>query len=286
MNTKYIIATVLLVIIVVASVLGYLAYTGTFSSSKPTLRVFMASSLVDVVNNMTQAFEKANNCNIVVNEASSSTLYTQITSGSPCDVFMAANNKWTNDLNSSQLVYDNWYNSDFTTNTLCIIIAQGNPKNITSLASLVQPGIRLIIADPSVPVGEYANDTLINIDATWGNSTSPLYVTSGAYLNYGDNFAKNVVSYEDTDENIVGDVSLNVGTADAGLVYVSDWAYANMTGATVSFLPIPAAVNTVGTYGICIPSEATHTTLAEKFMDYWLSPQGQALLTEFGFGST
>ena len=82
---------------------------------------------------------------------------------------------------------------------------------------------------------------------------------------------KNVVSYEDTDENIVGDVSLNVGTADAGIVFVSDWAYGNMTGAQVQFLPIPASVNTVGTYGICIPSEATQTALAQKFMNYWLS---------------
>lgn len=286
MNTKYIIATVLIVIIVVASVLGYLAYTGKFSSSKPTLRVFMASSLVNVVNNMTQSFEKANNCNIVVNEASSSTLYTQITSGSPCDVFMSANNKWTNKLNSSNLVYGDWYNSAFTTNTLCIIVAAGNPKNITGLLSLIQPGVRLIIADPSVPVGEYANDTLTAIDATWGNSTSPLYVSSGAYVNYGVNFDKNVVSYEDTDENIVGDVSLNVGTADAGFVYVSDWAYAKMTNTQVQFIAIPSAVNTVGTYGICIPSEATHTALAEKFYDYWLSSQGQALLTEFGFGSS
>lgn len=285
MNKKYL-GIVLAVVVIVAAVLGVLAYNGTFSPKKTTLTIFAASSLTNVIANMTQAFETANNCNIVVNSASSSTLYTQITSGSPCDVFLSANNKWTNDLNSSKLVYGNYYNSSFTTNTLCIIVAQGNPKNITGLLSLIQPGVRLVIADPSVPVGEYANDTLTAIDATWGNASSPLYVSSGAYVNYGVNFDKNVVSYETSDENIVGDVSLNVGTADAGFVYVSDWAYAKMTAEKIQFLSIPAAVNTVGTYGICIPSEATHTALAEKFWNYWLSPQGQALLTEFGFGTT
>ena len=85
-------------------------------------------------------------------------------------------------------------------------MAAGNPKNITSLADLVNPGVKLIVADASVPVGEYANVTVYNIAATWGNQSSPQYVTSGIFLNYPAKFAANVVSYEDTDENIVGDV--------------------------------------------------------------------------------
>jgi molybdate transport system substrate-binding protein len=283
MNTKYL-AIILAVIIICASVLGYLAYNGTFSAKKPTLIVFAASSLTNVIANMTQAFESANNCKIVVNSASSSTLETQIVSGSPCDVFLSANIKWNKALNSSGLLYQDYY-TNFTKNSLCIIVAAGNPKNITSLADLVKPGVRLIVADPSVPVGEYANDTVYAIAATWGNPSSPLYVTSGAYLNYPAKFAKNVVSYEDTDENIVGDVSLNVGTADVGIVFVSDWAWGNMTHEQVQFLPIPSVVNTVGTYGICIPKESTQIALSQKFENYWLSFQGQALLKEFGFGT-
>ncbi len=283
MNKKYL-AIALVVIIVVAGALGYLAYNGTFSAKKPTLIVFAASSMTNVIANMTQAFETANNCKIVVNSASSSTLETQIVSGSPCDVFMSANNKWTIALDSSGLLYQNYYNN-FTKNSLCIIVAAGNPKNITSLADLVKPGVRLIVADASVPVGEYTNDTVYNIAATWGNASSPLYVTSGAYLNYPAKFAANVVSYEDTDENIVGDVSLNVGTADAGIVFYSDWVYGNLTHAQVSYLLIPDSVNHIGIYGICIPSESTQIALSQKFENYWLSAQGQALLTEFGFGT-
>jgi molybdate transport system substrate-binding protein len=283
MNKKYL-AITLVVIIVVAGALGYLAYNGTFSPKKTTLIVFAASSMTNVIANMTQAFETANNCKIVVNSASSSTLETQIVAGSPCDVFMSANNKWTIALDSAGLLYQNYYNN-FTKNSLCIIVAAGNPKNITSLADLVKPGVRLIVADASVPVGEYTNDTVYNIAATWGNASSPLYVTSGAYLNYPAKFAANVVSYEDTDENIVGDVSLNVGTADAGIVFYSDWAYGNLTHAQVSYLPIPDVVNHIGIYGICIPSESTQIALSQKFENYWLSPQGQALLTEFGFGT-
>ena len=205
-----------------------------------TLHVSIASSLTNVVANMTQAFDQANNCNLVVNSAGSNTLYTQITQGFPCDVFMSADIKWTQQLNNSNLLYNNYY-TNFTTNSLEVILSQGNPKGIISLADLVKPGVKIVVADPSIPSGSYTNTTLAKIDATWGNSSSPLYINSGAYVNYNATFHQNVVSYEVTVENVVGKVSLNLGTADAGIVFVSDATYGTMTGSQVQFLPIPKA---------------------------------------------
>ncbi|MGA3112115.1 MAG: substrate-binding domain-containing protein, partial [Candidatus Bathyarchaeia archaeon] len=143
MNTKYL-AIILAIIIIVASSVGYLAYTGALNANPKapnsptptptaspakntptptattsvspspspvvttsptptptptptpaTLTVFIASSLTNVVANMTAAFDKQYNCNIVVNSGSSSTLEQQIVAGSPCDVFMSADTKWT-----------------------------------------------------------------------------------------------------------------------------------------------------------------------------------------------
>ena len=111
-----------------------------------------------------------------------------------------------------------------------MIIAQGNPKGITSLADLAKPGVKLVLPDPSVPSGSYANTTIWKIDSTWGNASSPLYVTSGAYFNYNYSVHQNVVSYELTVENVVGKVSLNIGTADAGIVFVSDAVYGQLSG--------------------------------------------------------
>lgn len=235
---------------------------------------------------MTAAFDKQYNCNIVVNSGSSSTLEQQIAAGSPCDVFMSADTKWTNTLATSNLVYNN-FNTNFTSNSLCVIIAQGNPKNITSLADLASTAtgankIHVVVALTSVPVGSYTNQTLTKINNTWGNPSSSSY--NPAYANYYNNFENNVINSLQTDEQVVGAVNLNVGVADAGIVYYSDEAYANLIGETVQFLPIPAAVNTVGIYGICIPTQTTQVTLAQTFYNYWLSTQGQALLTQFGFG--
>jgi molybdate transport system substrate-binding protein len=252
--------------------------TPTQTAAPTELRIFIASSLIHVVQNMTAQFEKDNSVKLIINSDSSSALYTQITSGSPCDVFMSADQKWTRNLNtSSPYLLNNRY-VNFTTNSLAVILAPGNPASITALADLVKPNVKVVVAAPSVPAGSYANSTVWKIETKWGPSDS-------AYLNYNATFYQRVVSYENTVENVVGKVSLNLGTADAGIVFVSDAIYGQMTGAQVTFISIPADVNTKGTYGIGVVGSTTHSELAQRFMDYWSSTTGQALLTQFGFNS-
>lgn len=292
MNTK-LIATAAIIIIAVASSATYLVYNDALTSNPSptpepiTLRIFIASSLYPVVNNMSNAFEQANNCDLIINSGSSSTLYTQITAGSPCDVFMSADQKWTKNLNNSGLTIGNYQN--FTTNSLAVIIAQGNPKGITSLADLTNTGVKVVLADPTIPSGSYTNTTCYKINNTWGNPSSPSYVSNGSYVNFNETLHQNVVSYETSVENVVGKVSLNLGTAEAGIVFVSDAAYGQMSGSQVTFLSIPSSVNTRGTYGITVTPYTAQTSaqiaLAQKFMAFWSSTEGQTLLTQFGFNS-
>ena len=334
------IAAALVIIIVSASVAGYIVYTGTSNNANPSptptpaptpsptptasasptasptatvhptasptasptysptaspspsptpvpvnLRVDIASSLIHVVSNMTQAFEQANNCHLIINSDSSSALYTQITTGAPCDVFMSADQKWTKQLRTAGLLYGGSDYVNFTTNSLSVIIAQGNPKAITSLADLANPGVKLVFADPMIPSGSYTNTTCWKIDQTWGKVGNAAYVSNNSYLNYNATVHANVVNYQLTVEQVVGAVSVNLGTADAGIVFVSDAVWGNMTSTQVQFMPIPANVNTKGTYGIAIVQQTTQSALAQKFMDYWSTTQGQTLLTQFGFNS-
>lgn len=256
-------------------------------TSKPepvNLRVDIASSLIHVVQNMSSDFEKTNNVHLIINSDSSSALYTQIIAGSPCDVFMSADQKWTKQLNNSGLLYNNNY-VNFTINSLSVIIAQGNTRGITSLADLNNPEVKLVLADPSIPSGSYTNTTFWKIDQTWGKVGNAAYVSNGSYVNYNATVHQNVVNYQLTVEQVVGAVSLNLGTADAGIVFVSDAVWGNMTNTQVHFMSIPADVNTKGTYGIAVLQQTTQLALAQKFMDYWSSTQGQALLTQFGFNS-
>jgi molybdate transport system substrate-binding protein len=198
---------------------------------------------------------------------------------------MSADQKWTRNLNSTSPGLLNNRYVNFTTNSLAVILAPGNPAGITSLADLTKSGVKIVVAAPSVPAGSYANSTVWKINQSWGNPSSTQYVTSGVYQNYNATFYQRVVSYENSVEQVVGKVSLGLGTADAGIVFVSDAIYGQMTGAQVTFLPIDASVNTKGTYGIGVVGSTTHTDLAQKFMDYWSSDAGKTLLTQFGFNS-
>jgi molybdate transport system substrate-binding protein len=299
MNSKYASLSLIVIAVIIISSITYVYTTGGFGNPSPTptptptptatpiptateapteLRIFIASSLIHVVQNMTAQFEKDNNVKIVLNSDSSSSLYTQITSGVTCDVFMSADQKWTRNLNSNSpgLLNNNYVN--FTTNSLEVILAPGNPRGITTLADLVKSGVKIVSTAPSIPVSSYLNITLWKIESKWG----PTY---SAYQNYNATFHQRVVSYENTVENVVGKVSLNMGTADAGIVFYSDAIWGNMTNAGVTFLAIPSEVNTKGTYGIGVVGSTTHAELAQKFMDYWSLTAGQALLTQFGFNS-
>ncbi|MDR2719898.1 MAG: molybdate ABC transporter substrate-binding protein [Nitrososphaerota archaeon] len=283
MNTKYL-AIILIAVIAAASVIGYVAYSGTLNP--PTeLRVSIASSLIHVVEDMVPQFEKDNNVKIILNSDSSSTLYTQITAGSPADVYLSADQKWTKQLltNSPGLLHDRYEN--FTTNSIEVILSPGNPANIKTLSDLAKPGVKLVLAAPSVPAGSYANSTIWKIDSAWGNPSSPQYDTSGAYKNFNTSIYQNVVSYENSVEQVVGKVSLDIGTADAGIVFVSDGVYGTNTGAQVTFIQIPTDVNTRGTYGIGVVGSTQQPELAQKFMDYWLSNTGKEQLTKYGFNS-
>ena len=86
-------------------------------------------------------------------------------------------------------------------------------------------------------------------------------------------------------EDVVGKVSLGLGTVDAGVAFVSDATYATMVGSELSLIEIPDSVNTVGIYGIGIVGGVKNPELAQKYVNFWTSSQGQALLQKFGFGT-
>jgi molybdate transport system substrate-binding protein len=277
--------TLALVAIVLVAVTGYLAGTAFLSSTSATvveLRVFAASSLIHVIEDSKAEFEAANNCKIIVNSGGSNALYQQITAGSPCDVFLSADFKWTKQLATVNLTMGKYQN--FTTNTLTVLLPQDNQKTITSLLDLIKPDVKIIIADTSVPVGAYTNTTLTKIDATYGNPSSPQYL-GAEWEGYRAKFLANVVSYEATVEDIVGKVSLNLGTCDAGVAFISDVTYSEMSGAQLKYILVPSALNTHGTYGVAVISGTDNPDLAAKYMEYWLSSEGQTALQTYGFGA-
>jgi len=237
------------------------------ATPKPvTLTVFAAASLTGSFGEIGKDFEAANpGVTVTFNFAGSQVLRTQIEQGAPADVFASADEKNMSTLASENLVASG-ASQDFATNVLIVILPPNNPANVQTLADLAKPGLKLVLGDPSVPVGNYARQILANMskDPTYGSDFSTKVLA-------------NVVSNE-TDVKVVVS-KVNLGEADAGIVYVTD-ASAQPDLKSIS---IPNNYNVIAHYPIAALAKAPNAALASAFVAYVQSADGQAVMKKWGF---
>ena len=216
--------------------------------AKPVV-VFAAASL-------TEAFKALSTHDGFVwtyNFAGSPTLVTQIENGAQADVFASADTANMDRLEKDGLLAEPA--RVFAHNKLEMVVAAGNPKDIHRLADLARSDIIYISAGPTVPAGRYASQIL----AKAGVPVTPK-------------------SLETDVKSVVGKIEL--GEADAGIVYVTDVAAA---GVKVQGVPIPDSENVVATYPASVLKSARNRAWAEGFVSNLLSAQGQAVLRRYGF---
>ncbi|MFN8452777.1 MAG: molybdate ABC transporter substrate-binding protein, partial [Anaerolineae bacterium] len=234
-----------------------------------TLTVFAASSLTDAFNEIATTFEADHaGVDVVYNFGGSSTLATQLADGAPADVFASANNTQMNVARDAERISGS--PRTFVKNRLVLIVPADNPAGIASLRDLSNPGVKLVVASPGVPVRDYTDAMLEKLAA------SPAYGEE-----YRSAVLANVVSEEENVRQVSAKVAL--GEADAGIVYRSD-VTPDIADAVLA-LPIPDAVNTLATYPIAVTDNPADAALAQAFVDYVLSDAGQDVLVKWGFTS-
>ena len=229
-----------------------------------TITVFAAASLTDAFTEIGRAFENENSgVSVVFNFGGSQNLRTQIEQGATADVFASANTKEMDTLVSGNFVTQGTPKL-FLTNQLVVILPKNNPAGITSLQDLSKPNIKLILAAEEVPAGKYARQILDNLNPQFG-------------ADYKDKVLANVVSNEDNVRQAVTKVQL--GEADASIVYVSD----AVAVPELQRIEIPMGVNVIAKYPIAAMTKSTYSELANQFITYVLSSNGQTILKKWGF---
>jgi molybdate transport system substrate-binding protein len=188
--------------------------------------------------------------------AGSPTLVTQIQQGAPADVFASA------DQANMQKVVGGGFAGDtpsvFAHNKLEIAVQAGNPKHVTSVTDLASSAIKVVVCAPGVPCGTYSTTTF----GKAGITVKP-------------------VSQEPDVKSVLTKVTL--GEADAGIVYVTDVQSARAAHSQVEGVTIPDNLNTTAEYPIAELKTTQSDAAAKVFVDYVLSPAGQATLESFGF---
>lgn len=233
-----------------------------------TLTVLAAASLTESFTELGQLFEDQNEgVTVALSFAGSQALAEQLGQGAEADVFASANTKYM-----TAVVDEGRVNADaaqtFAYNKLTVIYPKDNPGEIATLQDLAKDGLMVILADETVPVGKYSQQFLDNAsaDANFGSD-------------YKEKVLANVVSFEDNVKAVVTKISL--GEADAGIVYVTDIT-ADAAESTEK-LDIPDELNTIGTYPIAPVADSANADLADAFVSFVLSEEGQAVLAKYGF---
>jgi len=225
---------------------GLLA-SGAAASSSSSVTVYAAASLTDAFPKIAPGAKYS--------FAGSNTLAAQIRQGAPADVFASANMSLPQGLHKDGLCSKPVV---FTRNTLIVIVPKSNPASIHTVYDLATPGVKVVVAAPSVPVGAYTRQVLKNM-----NLTSVL---------------KNVVSNETDVREVLSKIAF--GEGDAGFVYSTD---ARTVPGKVKTIRIPAWAQPKVQYGICVVSASSHKAAARAFVNKVLGPKGQKILRHYGF---
>ena len=223
-------------------------------STKETITIGAASSLTEAFTDIGTEFTRVHpDIDVQFTFASSGDLVTQITEGSPIDVFAAADTTSIEKLANAGT--DTSGSQVFASNSLAIIVGAGNPLGVSGLADLTDRELVLILADPSVPLGRYTEQVL----ASAGVEVQPS-------------------SLEQSAKAVVAKVVS--GEADAGIVYSSDVLSA---ADSASGVDIPSELNVRASYPIiALPGSET---AARLFVDFVMSDTGRSILAAHGFGA-
>jgi len=236
--------------------------SNTPQSAPVTLTVFAAASLTESFSEIANTFEASHpNVDVSLNFAGSNTLRAQIEQGAGADVFASANTKEMDALVTNRLVTEG-APQNFLTNRLVVITPTDNPAGLSMFGELTAPGLKLVLAAEEVPVGRYTRLMLDNAGADFKKQV-----------------LANVVSNENSVKQVLAKVQL--GEADAGIVYASD----AVAAPELPVIDIPSELNVLAEYPIATLTNAPYPEMADAFVAFVLSPEGQAILQKWGFST-
>jgi molybdate transport system substrate-binding protein len=190
----------------------------------------------------------------------------QLAQGAPADLFASADERQMHVATDAGRA-DPAAIRPFAANRLQVVLPQENRAGIAELNDLAIPGIKLVFADAAAPIGRYTQAMLAN---------------TAASTELSDGFeaavAKNVVSYEQNVRAVLSKIVLD--EADAGIVYQSD---AIAAGGQLQTIDIPDEINVTTLYPIAPILDSDAAMLAQAFIDFIATAEGQAILQDFGF---
>jgi molybdate transport system substrate-binding protein len=225
-------------------------------SSATSIMVFAATPLKPAFTLLAGKFQTDNpGATVDFDFATSAELANKLTQGADADIYASADSAQMDTVTKAGLTGSDPVN--FASNTLVIVTAPGDPKQIHSFADLAKAGLRVAVCQSPVPCG---------------TATQRIEDDTGVHLN--------PTSEESTGSGALTKVTN--GEADAALVYLTD---AHKAGDAVSTVKFPESAGAVNVYPIAILKHAAQPAVAQKFVDLVTGEVGQKVLNQAGFAN-
>jgi molybdate transport system substrate-binding protein len=225
---------------------------GGSDGREASLVVFGASSLEAALDEYAESFGGAD---VQTSFAGSDQLAAQIRQGAGPDVFASADIEYPRQLYREGLVERP---RAFAASRLVIAVPSGS--DVSSIADLAKPGTKVVIGDPSVPIGAYTRTVLGRLPGERRRAT-----------------LANVRSEEPQAGSVLA--KLEQGAADAGFVYATD---ARAAGGELKTVAIPARLQPEIAYAAAVVKGADEP-LAKRFLSGLLTGTGATALRRAGF---
>jgi molybdate transport system substrate-binding protein len=223
------------------------------------LHVSAAASLTNAFTDIARSYEARHpGTEVLLNFGASGALLQQMAKGAPVDVFASADLA-TMDAAVKQGLIANGERRNFARNSLVVIVPRDSTLAIKRLQDLAQPQVgKLAIGNPaSVPAGRYTRHAL---------ESAKLWTVIAAR-------AINTQNVRQSLDYVAR------GEVDAGFVYGTDAALMQDKVKVAFAVPLDVAID----YPIARTADGADAAEARRFVDFVLSPAGQAVLAKYGF---
>jgi molybdate transport system substrate-binding protein len=233
---------------------------GLAADAQPTLLVFGAASLTNVLDELGPSYTQATGQPVKFSYAASSALVRQLESGAGADVFLSADEDWMNYVQERSLI-----RTDSRINLLGNRLVLVAPADSTSTLKIAAKfGLRaalgdgrLALADPdSVPAGKYARAALTSL-GVWDEVAGHLVL--------GDS-VRTALAFVDR------------GECPFGIVYETD-ALIDRKVRVVDNFPDSSHAPIVYPVAVTLKAQAG----AEKLVEFLRGPVGRAAFVKYGF---
>ena len=227
-------------------------------SAAKELLLYCGAGIRPPVQQIVEAFESKYGVKVITDYAGSEMLLSKIKLARRGDLYMPGDKHYVEQAATEGMILSQQSVCYFVPT---ILVRKGNPKNIHGLRDLLADGLKLGLGDARA--------------CAIGRKTKQI-------------FARNNIAWEDVEKNVafqsltVNELGMQIqaGSLDAVIVWDAIARYYSEHGTEV---PIPVEENVISTVNIGILTFTKDRSLAEQFVQFAASPQGQGIFKQHNY---